>query len=90
MGSPLMTAPGAPPVDETQWAEALRVPYFRAKTEGEQAAWRTARELGLNLVTVLPGGITGPGFARNTPTINLIEAIERGNVAQLGARIPGG
>lgn len=70
--------PGAPPVDEAQWATDLRIPYLRAKTEGEQLAWQTARELGLNLVTVLPAGITGPGFARNTPTINMIEAMMLG------------
>lgn len=73
-----MTDAGAPPADETQWAHDQRVPYVRAKTEGERAAWRTARELGLNLVTVLPGGITGAGFSRNTPTINLIEAMMLG------------
>lgn len=73
-----LTAPGASPVDETQWTTDLRIPYFRAKTEGEQVAWRTAQELGMNLVTILPGGISGPGFARNTPTINLIEAMMRG------------
>jgi dihydroflavonol-4-reductase len=73
-----LTQPGASPADETQWADDLRIPYFRAKTEGEKVAWRTARELGLNLVTILPGGITGPGFARNTPTIDLIEAMMRG------------
>lgn len=73
-----LTVPGADPVDETQWADDLQVPYFRAKTEGEQVAWRTARELRMNLVTVLPGGITGPGFARHTPTINMIEAMMLG------------
>ena len=73
-----LTHRGAAPADETQWADDLRVPYFRAKTEGEKVAWRTARELGVNLVTILPGGITGPGFARNTPTIDMIEAMMRG------------
>jgi dihydroflavonol-4-reductase len=67
-----------PPVDETQWADDLRVPYLRAKTEGERVAWRTARELKLNLVTVLPGAITGPGFARNTPTIDIVESMMLG------------
>lgn len=73
-----MTVPGAAPVDETHWASDLRVPYIRAKTEGERVAWRIARERNVNLVTILPGGITGPGFARNTPTINLVEAMMRG------------
>lgn len=73
-----LTAPGAPPSTEADWNEDLRVPYIRAKTEGERLAWRLADELALNLATVLPGGISGPGFRRNTPTIDLIEAAMRG------------
>lgn len=73
-----LTRPGAPAVDETCWTEDLRVPYVRAKTEGERTAWRLARELGLDLVAILPGAITGPGFVRNTPSIDMIEAMMRG------------
>jgi dihydroflavonol-4-reductase len=73
-----MTPPGAPVVDESRWADDLRVPYFRAKTLGERRAWELARELGLDLVTLLPGAFGGPGFLRNTPTIDLIEAIMKG------------
>ena len=73
-----MTPPGAPAVDESRWAEDLRVPYFRAKTLAERRAWELGKELGLDLVTVLPGAFGGPGFARNTPTIDLVEAIMKG------------
>lgn len=73
-----LTGRGEPPVDESSWAEDLRVPYLRAKTEGERAAWRIARERRLNLVTVLPGAITGPGFVRNTPSLDMIEAMMKG------------
>jgi dihydroflavonol-4-reductase len=73
-----MTSRGAPPVDESRWTEDLRVPYFRAKTLAERRAWDLSRELGLDLVTVLPGAFGGPGFLRNTPTIDLVEAIMRG------------
>ena len=69
---------GAPPVDESQWAEDLRVPYFRAKTLAERRAWELAKELTVDLVTVLPGAFGGPGFVRNTPTIDLIESIMKG------------
>jgi dihydroflavonol-4-reductase len=68
---------GAPPATEADWATDLRVPYFRAKTLAERRAWELARELGLDLVTVLPGAFGGPGFVRNTPTIDLIEAIAK-------------
>lgn len=80
---PLM-APGAAPVDEDSWTTDLRVPYFRAKTLGEQRAWALAAELDLDLATVLPGAFGGPGFQRNTPTIDFVEAIMKGAL-QLGA-----
>jgi dihydroflavonol-4-reductase len=54
------------------------VPYLKAKTLAEQRAWQLAREFELNLVTILPGGFGGPGFQRNTPTIDMIEAIMKG------------
>jgi len=73
-----LTRPGAPPVDETQWTEDLRVPYLRAKVEGERVAWRLARERKVNMVSVLPGAMTGPGFVRNTPSLDLIEAMMKG------------
>lgn len=79
-----LVAPGDPPVDETAWASDLRVPYFRAKTEGERRAWGLADDLGIDLATVLPGAFGGPGFQRSTPTIDLVEAIMNG-VMRLGA-----
>ena len=79
-----MTVPGARPSNESHWASDLRVPYVRAKTQGEQHAWALAGELGLDLATVLPGAFGGPGFQRNTPTIDFIEAIVKGAL-QLGA-----
>ncbi|MDX2157053.1 MAG: NAD-dependent epimerase/dehydratase family protein [Hyphomicrobiaceae bacterium] len=69
---------GAQPATEADWASDLRVPYFRAKTRAEQRAWDLAGELGIDLVTVLPGAFAGPGFVRNTPTIDLFEAIMKG------------
>jgi dihydroflavonol-4-reductase len=75
-----MVPPGAPPVDERQWREDLRVPYMRAKTLAEQQAWSLARDLGVDMVSVLPAAITGPGFARGTATTNLIESIMAGGM----------
>lgn len=75
---------GDPPATEADWTSDLRVPYLRAKTEGERRAWELADELDLDLATVLPGAFGGPGFERNTPTIDFVEAIMRGAL-QLGA-----
>jgi dihydroflavonol-4-reductase len=71
-------APGEPAVTEEDWRSDLRVPYFRAKTLAEQRAWALAEELGLWLVTVLPGTIGGPGFLQRTPTLDLFEGIMQG------------
>jgi len=79
-----LTRPGDAPATESEWASDLRVPYLKAKTLAEQRAWELARELGVQLVTILPGAFGGPGFQRNTPTIDLIEAIMKGSL-QLAA-----
>lgn len=76
-----LTKPGAAPVTEEDWAWDLRAPYIRAKTEGERRGWDLSRELGLPLVSILPGAFGGPGFDRNTPTIDLVQSILAGNLA---------
>lgn len=73
-----LTAPGAPPSTEDDWTEDTRVTYIRAKTQAERLAWPLAKELGLNMVTILPGGICGPGFSRNTPSLDVVEAMMYG------------
>jgi len=73
-----MTNPDSPPSDESNWTTDKRVPYIKAKTEGEKLAWQIAKEKKLQLVSILPGTIAGPGFARNTPTIDFLEAMMMG------------
>lgn len=79
-----LTPRGAPPSTEKDWAADLSVPYFRAKVLAEKRAWDLAQELRLDLVTVLPGAISGPGFIRHTPTIDFIEGII-GGAMRIGA-----
>lgn len=79
-----LTGPGAPPATEDDWTDDLRLPYIRAKTLAEKRAWELARELKVNLVTVLPGAICGPGFVRNTPSIDVFEGIMLGTM-RMGA-----
>lgn len=73
-----LAAPGERASDESCWNEDLRVPYFRAKTLAERRAWELSKELGLDLVTVLPGPFAGPGFLRPTPTVELVQSIMAG------------
>jgi len=82
-----LVAPGDAAVDESRWNEDLRVPYFRAKTLAERRAWELAAELGLDLVTVLPGPFAGPGFARPTPSVDLIQSIMMGNLSPVAPPI---
>ncbi len=70
-----LRAPGEPPATEADWTSDLKVPYFRAKTLAERKAWSLAAELGLDLVSILPGAFAGPGFARPTPSVDLVAAI---------------
>lgn len=79
-----LTQRGAPPSTEDDWATDLRIPYFRVKVESEKLAWAVAEELGIELTTILPAGIIGPGFSRATPTIDLIRACLMGEF-RLGA-----
>ncbi len=79
-----LALPGGRAVAESEWALDTRVPYVRAKTEGEKRAWQLTSELDLDFATVLPGACGGPGFQRNTPTIDFIETIMKG-AFQFGA-----
>jgi dihydroflavonol-4-reductase len=67
-----------PAATEQDWRTDLRLPYYRAKTCAEQRAWALANELGVELVSVLPGLIGGPGFYRRTPTTDIVESILTG------------
>ena len=55
--------PEPPPHTEEHWTDVANprcTPYHRSKTLAEQAAWKYAREQGLELATVNPGLILGP------------------------------
>ena len=69
---------GGPATDEEDWRTDFTLPYHRAKTLAEQEAWKLAKEHGVNMVSVLPGAILGPGFTRGTPSTDLVESIMLG------------
>ena len=72
-------SPDRRPLTEADWTGPSRLPYIRAKTEAERAAWEYAKQSGLNLVVVNPGTVLGPGFYRHTPSTSIIDAILRQN-----------
>jgi dihydroflavonol-4-reductase len=74
---PLMPRGGRATTEE-DWRTEYPLPYHRAKTLAEQEAWKLARELGVDMVAVLPGAILGPGFTRSTASTDVIESIRCG------------
>ena len=82
--SSMMTLPFRPrgqvPATENDWQTDLRLPYVRAKTLAERSAWQLSAELGVQLVSVLPSAIGGPGFYRRTGTTDIIEGIMLGTM----------
>lgn len=59
------------PMTESSWNDP-EDPYCRSKVDSEKAAWDFAGEHGLDLVTICPGLILGPGFYKHTAsTVNV-------------------
>lgn len=77
-------APGQPAASEDSWVSDISVTYIEEKTSGEKHAWQLSGELGLDMVSVLPGAVTGPGFNRSTPSVDFIEAFAKGSL-RMGA-----
>ncbi|MBX9458667.1 MAG: NAD-dependent epimerase/dehydratase family protein [Rhizobium sp.] len=75
-----LRSPQEPPATEDDWQADFSVPYFRAKTVAEQRAWELSEKYGVDLVTVLPGAVCGPGFKRGTPSTDVIEGIMLGTL----------
>lgn len=71
---------GGPATTEEDWRTDFTLPYHHAKTVAEQEAWKLAKEHGVNMVSVLPGAILGPGFSRGTSSTNAIESIMVGGL----------
>lgn len=69
------------PFDEGSWnTNYYGNPYYRSKIESEKLAWGLARELGLELVSVLPSTIVGPNCFRLTPSMGILERVLGGSL----------
>ncbi len=69
--------------DEQHWNDEAQEFYAQCKNDAEKLAWKLAQELSLNLVTVLPGTIIGPGFYEHTPSTYIFEKIARNKIPLL-------
>jgi dihydroflavonol-4-reductase len=73
-------AKGERPRDERDWNERAIEPYARSKRDAERVAWERASARGLELVTILPGTMLGPGLFRHTPSTKIIESAVMGKL----------
>lgn len=63
-------------MDENGWRkDYMGNHYTQAKVESEKLAWQLARDLKLNLVSVLPGAIIGPPVFALSETMALLDNI---------------
>lgn len=68
------------PLTEADWNTGAIEPYAQGKMLAEKKAWEFARAHGLNMVSVLPSAMIGPGFYRHTPTTQSFEQLLLGKV----------
>lgn len=61
-------------LDEAHWNDEAENAYYTSKILSEQMAWRTARELGLWMVSVLPSAMVGPNATQLTDTMAFLES----------------
>jgi dihydroflavonol-4-reductase len=69
------------PITETTWNPLRDNVYFASKTDAERLAWELADELGLELVSVLPGAMIGEHCYGITPTMSLFRSIVTGKLS---------
>ena len=62
-------------LDESQWNTDMSNPYYRSKILSEQQAWKTARELELSMVSLLPSAMIGPNAHALTDTMEFIDMV---------------
>jgi dihydroflavonol-4-reductase len=62
-------------LDEHHWNTETENAYYHSKIISEQKAWRLAKELNLQMVSVLPSAMVGPNASNLTDTMQFIESI---------------
>ncbi|MFT5081070.1 MAG: dihydroflavonol-4-reductase [Planctomycetota bacterium] len=67
------------PRGESDWNLNSPEPYARSKALSEKLAWQLSKELGVEMVTVLPGTIWGPGGHHLTSSMQFIANIVSGD-----------
>ncbi len=71
---------GEPHRDENHWNLEATDPYTRSKALSEKRAWELAKDLGLKMVSVLPGMMLGPGNKAPTATVKFLIDVLKGKI----------
>lgn len=64
-------------LDEAHWNTESENAYYKSKILSEQAAWRCAETLGLNMVSVLPSAMVGPNAGHLTDTMGFLQSVRQ-------------
>ena len=68
-------------IDETSWQKnSFGNAYFESKAKSERLAWKIAKKLKLEMVTVLPGAMLGGEFVKKTSSTNFFDNIINGEM----------
>jgi len=67
-------------LDEAHWNDEAENAYYKSKILSEQMAWRTANDLGLWMVSVLPSAMVGPNATQLTDTMGFLESVRQRQV----------
>jgi dihydroflavonol-4-reductase len=73
-------------LNEEDWFDGPRVPYYQAKTRGERLARKLGAQLGIDVVTVCPTMVLGGGDYRLTPSQRVLLDLVNGT----GVTVEGG
>ena len=65
---------------EHDWNDNAKSPYVVAKTQAEKKAWEFAEQNNLNMVSINPAAVIGPGFYRHTGSTKFFEEIMRSKI----------
>lgn len=60
------------------WNDDAENPYWVAKTKAEREAWQLADQMGLEMISICPGGLVGAYDYRLTPSTKLISGLING------------
>jgi len=69
--------------DESAWNDDAKEFYTKAKNDAERLLWKKAKELDIDIVTILPGMVIGPNFNKHTPSTYFFKKLLTGKIPMM-------